>query len=402
VGADCPQCRVWFDPDKLAANKLTITDVMPVIREEIRRAADLEALKAVVIKADKEKIVRLEDVCKMETAEERESAGLFRRSDKDPVSFPAVLLLVHPSLGKADSVGKALTTTLTKLEKELPRDVTLGRWTFGANTPTVTLQLPDAASLRRKVEAARGVGEQLMMHKSVGDVIWFVRASDSEAIVIPLPTKSGKDTLAVGELLASLDQPTALMRLRKGYDPVAPWPGSYMDRTVLLTRETPVEKGQDPELLDVAEMMASDLAKVKGVVDVSAELRGRTPQLSFELDPFKAHDLGLRLDEVAAIFGPISVNDFNRFGRTWQVNVRSRDDLQGLKIRSKAGDLLPLTAICRDREETGPNVILRLDGQRGAVVSWNVRGMDKKDVDKAARKVLNNALPKNVTPHWLD
>jgi multidrug efflux pump subunit AcrB len=71
-------------------------------------------------------------------------------------------------------------------------------------------------------------------------------------------------------------------------------------------------------------------------------------------------------DALQAYLGSFYVNDFNRFGRTWQVNIqadpRFRTDpeiVQQLKVRNADGDMVPLGAVADVREATGPVQITR-------------------------------------------
>ena len=66
-------------------------------------------------------------------------------------------------------------------------------------------------------------------------------------------------------------------------------------------------------------------------------------------------------DTLQVYLGSYYVNDFNRFGRTWQVNVqagtnfRKQEDMQQLKIRNSQGKMVPFGAVANIREVSGPS-----------------------------------------------
>ena len=91
----------------------------------------------------------------------------------------------------------------------------------------------------------------------------------------------------------------------------------------------------------------------------------RTPQLYVDIDREKAKTMGVALtdvfDTLQAYLGSYYVNDFNRFGRTWQVNVQAdapfrtdAETVKQLKVRNADGDMVPLGAVAEVRDANGP------------------------------------------------
>src|SRR6185503_18467459 len=71
-------------------------------------------------------------------------------------------------------------------------------------------------------------------------------------------------------------------------------------------------------------------------------------------------------DTLQANLGSYYVNDFNRFGRTWQVNVQAdaafradAETVKQLKVRNADGDMVPLGAIAQVQDSAGPTQIVR-------------------------------------------
>ncbi|MNL00815.1 Efflux pump membrane transporter BepE [compost metagenome] len=73
-------------------------------------------------------------------------------------------------------------------------------------------------------------------------------------------------------------------------------------------------------------------------------------------------------DTMSATFGSYYVNDFNKFGRTFKVQLQSEadfrahpDDIRNVFVRSQKGSMIPLTAIMNIERTTGPELVERLN-----------------------------------------
>jgi HAE1 family hydrophobic/amphiphilic exporter-1 len=107
-----------------------------------------------------------------------------------------------------------------------------------------------------------------------------------------------------------------------------------------------------------------------GLTGLNTTFRIDVPQLFAEVDRTKAKTLGIPLNEVfdtlQAYLGSAYVNDFNKFGRTWQVmaqadhRFRTRpDDIRNLDVRNASGSMVPLGTLVAVNETVGPQTILR-------------------------------------------
>ena len=112
--------------------------------------------------------------------------------------------------------------------------------------------------------------------------------------------------------------------------------------------------------------------------------RANTPQYYVDIDRTKCKTIGIPLnsvfDTLQVYLGGYYVNDFNRFGRTWQVNLQadehfrvSPDQLRALKVRNPNGDPVPLTALATIERSSGPVMITRYNMYPAAAVNGNAR-----------------------------
>jgi multidrug efflux pump subunit AcrB len=96
------------------------------------------------------------------------------------------------------------------------------------------------------------------------------------------------------------------------------------------------------------------------------------PQLFVDIDREKAKALGVAMNDLMTVLqvhlGSFYVNDFNQFGRTWQVTIQAgpptrnrAEDLGRLKVRNAQGEMVPLSAFVAVRDAAGVSVVDRLD-----------------------------------------
>jgi multidrug efflux pump subunit AcrB len=125
-----------------------------------------------------------------------------------------------------------------------------------------------------------------------------------------------------------------------------------------------------PVLQKVGEKIVDDGSRIPSLAGLFSSFRADTPWLSLDIDRTQAKVQGVSMAEVFATLqdyqGSFYVNDFNRNGRTWQVNVQAdaryrkeRDDLTQLKVRNDRGSMVPLATIAGTHWISGPVMIQR-------------------------------------------
>ena len=109
------------------------------------------------------------------------------------------------------------------------------------------------------------------------------------------------------------------------------------------------------------------------------------PQLFADVDRTKAKQLGVPLATIYQTLqinlGSLYVNDFNQFGRTYQVrvqadapsSVRNREDIAQLKVRSDKGEMIPLSSLMRVKDSYGPDRVQRYNAYVAADINGGPR-----------------------------
>lgn len=138
------------------------------------------------------------------------------------------------------------------------------------------------------------------------------------------------------------------------------------------------------------------------------------PRIDVEVDREKVIAQGLQLhdvyDTLQGYFGSIYANDFNEFGRTWQVRVSSdapyrlnSADLKNVKVRNGQGQMVPLASFIHVRETAGPSNVVHYNTYPAIKVTVN-KGPNctNDDVLDATRETLARTLPPGIGYEWTD
>ncbi len=153
-------------------------------------------------------------------------------------------------------------------------------------------------------------------------------------------------------------------------------------------------------------------SKVPGFIGMFSSFRASTPQLFVDVDRVKCKTMKVELGEVfdtlQALLGGYYVNDFNRFGRTWQVNVQadekfrvSADKVKQFKVRNAAGDMVPLGAVATVRDDVGPVFVLRYNMYTATAINGaTMPGVSTGTVIEAVDRLARQELPRDMAHEW--
>jgi NodT family efflux transporter outer membrane factor (OMF) lipoprotein len=151
-----------------------------------------------------------------------------------------------------------------------------------------------------------------------------------------------------------------------------------------------------------------------GLDSVFSTFTVNVPQLDADIDRIKAKQEGVPLgnlfDTMQIYLGSLYVNDFNRFGRTYQViaqaDAQFRDrpeDITRLKTRNDKGQMVPLGAMVKVTETHGPNRALRYNGFPAAEINGGpAAGYSSGQAEALMSKLAAQNLPKGMTYEWTE
>jgi multidrug efflux pump len=142
--------------------------------------------------------------------------------------------------------------------------------------------------------------------------------------------------------------------------------------------------------------------------------RANVPQLYVDVDRAQCQTLGVNPTDVftalQVYLGSFYVNDFNMFGRTWQVNIQAegdfRDDLdkvRRLKVRNASGGMVPLGTVLTIRPVDGPINIGRYNMYRAAAILGSTKpGVSTGQGIEEMEKICDETLPPGMAYEWTE
>ena len=289
----------------------------------------------------------------------------------------------------------------------------------------VNIQLPDSASLERTVEVTEAVEKIALETPGVAHTVavpgmsFVLNANSSNygnMFVILKPFHERRDPSLTGEAIAGrlrarLQREVPEARVLVFGAPAVRGLGNAGGFKLMVEATGDVN-------FDALQARADNLAaqgnQQPGLVGLFNGFRARTPQLYVDIDRTKVQTMGVALtdvfDALQAYLGSYYVNDFNRFGRTWQVNVQAdapfrvdAETVKQLKVRNADGDMVPLGAVVDVRDSAGPVTITRYNMFPAATItgSW-LPGVSTGDVLRTMESLSDKELPRSMTYEWTE
>ncbi len=167
-------------------------------------------------------------------------------------------------------------------------------------------------------------------------------------------------------------------------------------------------------LQDSADRVVVSGSENRNLSGLFTSFRADTPWLELVIDRAQAKDRGVSIDDLRttleSTLGPYYVNDFNRFGRTWQVNVQAQpgfrqsvEDIKLLQVRNGAGDMVPLAAFATARWVSGPVMVMRYNMYSAAEVHADPSpGTSSGQAIGALETTANGQLPNTMRTEWTE
>src|SRR5882724_6563870 len=167
-------------------------------------------------------------------------------------------------------------------------------------------------------------------------------------------------------------------------------------------------------LFQAVQTMIGKGYQTPGLAGVFSTFTVNVPQLDAEIDRVKAKQQGVPLqnlfDTMQIYLGSLYVNDFNRFGRTYQViaqaDAQYRDrpeNITRLKTRNAQGQMVPLGTLVKVKETYGPERAMRYNGYPAAEINGGpAPGFSSGQAEALIAKLANENLPKGAASEWTE
>jgi multidrug efflux pump subunit AcrB len=309
-------------------------------------------------------------------------------------------------------------------------------WGF-TNTPTgfipqqdkgyllVNVQLPDAASVRRTEDVVRQI--EAIARKTPGvkhtvaisgqSILLNANASNFGALYLMLAdfehrTEENLSAKAIADTLQERfreEVPRAVVNIF-GAPPVE---GLGTSGGFKIVVQDTNDNGL-PALQKVADQVVEAGTRDPHLEGLFTSFRADTPWLELIIDRVQAKDRGVSIDDIRttleSTIGPYYINDFNRFGRTWQVNVQAHDtfrqsveDIKLLEVRNTQGERVPLADFASVRYVSGPVLVMRYNMYASAAVHADA-GPDTSSGQAIThlQDAAEDQLPQTMRTEWTE
>ncbi|MBU2869849.1 multidrug efflux RND transporter permease subunit [Colwellia sp. E2M01] len=285
-------------------------------------------------------------------------------------------------------------------------------------------QLPDAASLDRTQAVVQEMEAIALQVPGVANTASFPGlsingfANSSNSAVVFLPLKSFDErsdpSQSAGAIAGQLNQRfSAIDQAFVAVFPPPPIRGLGTTGGFKLQIEDRGNKGYEV-LFESLQAVLAESRKDPALMGMYSSFRVQVPQMDIDIDREQALIQGIPLNEVfdalQIYLGSVYINDFNMFGRTYQVKAQAEaefrqqpEQILNLKVRNHQGDMVPLGSILTVTPIIGPDRVMHYNGYPSAEVSGSpAPGFSSDQAQKAIEKILADTLPQDIAYEWTE
>ncbi|MGX1103155.1 MULTISPECIES: efflux RND transporter permease subunit [Bradyrhizobium] len=286
----------------------------------------------------------------------------------------------------------------------------------------IAVQLPDGASVARTSEVTKQVEALLKKNPAIDHVLSIIGfslldgASEPNSAFMVARMKAFADRKAVTDSVQAAIGQTFVGGSQIRQASVLPFnlpPIIGLSTSGGFEYQLEALEGQDPaSLSSVMGGLIGAANRNPNLARVFSTFTATNPSVYLDIDRAKAQALGLNMADVftalQATLGGIYVNNFNLFGRTWQVNVQGdaanrRDipDIWQIYVRNSGGEMVPIRSIASLRIVTGPQVITRYNNYRSVTVNGSpAAGVSSGTAIATMADLSKSTLPSGYSYEW--
>ena len=285
-------------------------------------------------------------------------------------------------------------------------------------------QLPDAASLDRSDDVIRRMSAIALKQPGVEHAVafpglsinGFTNSTNSGIVFVtlkPFEDRRSAD-LSAGAIAGALNQKFGA--IQDAYIAVFPPPPVMGLGTIggfRMQIEDRSDRGFD-ELYKQTQNLIAASRKDPALAGLFSSFQVSVPQVDADVNREKAKAEGVNLGDVyqtmQAYMGSLYVNDFNRFGRTYQVNVsadpafrHTPEDILQLKTRNAQGQMVPLGSFVTVQHGAGPDRVQHYNGYPTAEINGGpAPGFSSGQAQAAMEKLAKDNLPNGMSFEWTE
>jgi multidrug efflux pump len=285
-------------------------------------------------------------------------------------------------------------------------------------------QLPEGATLDRTEQVIREMGEIALQEPGVQNAVQFpglsingfINNPSSGIIFVGLKPFDERESSDLSGFAIAQKLQEKYSKIKEASIVIFPAP-PVQGLGTIGGFKLQVEDRRDfgyAELERVMKEVITEAKRTPELQGIFSSYKNNAPQLFVNLNRTKAFQLGVDVQDVfdtlQIYLGSLYINDFNRFGRTYQViaqadkEFRSKtDDILRLKIRNRNGQMVPLGAVIEVTDATGPETAMRYNAFRSADLNGQpADSYSTGQAQDAITKILRKTLPEGFNFEWTD
>ncbi|WP_407309153.1 efflux RND transporter permease subunit [Pseudomonas sp. nanlin1] len=285
-------------------------------------------------------------------------------------------------------------------------------------------QLPDAASLDRTEDVIKRMSDIALKQPGVESAVafpglsinGFTNSPNNGIVFVTLkPFEERKDaSLSAGAIAGALNGKFA--GIQDAYMAIFPPPPVMGLGTIggfRLQIEDRGNLGYDALYKETQNIIAKS-QNVPELAGLFTSYTVNVPQVDAAIDREKAKTHGVAISEIfdtlQVYLGSLYANDFNRFGRTYQVNVQAEqqfrleaEQIGQLKVRNDQGQMIPLATFLKVTDTAGPDRVMHYNGFVTAEINGAAApGYSSGQAEKAVEQLLKEELPNGMAYEWTE
>ncbi|MDP9813046.1 hydrophobe/amphiphile efflux-1 (HAE1) family protein [Rhizobium tibeticum] len=288
----------------------------------------------------------------------------------------------------------------------------------------VVVQLPDGAALSRTDAVVERASDIIRNTPGVKNAVafsgfsgaTFTNASNSGVVFAAFDTFENRlehgqtASTIIGQLYGSLQAIQEAFIIAIPPPPISGIGNAGGFKMQLMDRESSDMR----RILGVAYQLMGMANQTEGLTGVFTTFSANSPQYFLEIDRDKARTLNVPIsnifDTLSINLGTSYVNDFNAFGRVYQVRAQAdqqyrveRDDILALKVRSATGALVPLGTLVDIRDTSGPSLVQHYNMYVSVPVQGNAApGVSTGTALDKMEGLAKQLLPAGTTFEWTE
>jgi hydrophobe/amphiphile efflux-1 (HAE1) family protein len=286
----------------------------------------------------------------------------------------------------------------------------------------ISVQLPDGASVARTSEVTKQVEDLLKQMPAVEHTLSIIGyslldgASEPNNAFMVARLKPFAQRKAAEDSVQALIRRTFALGSQIRQANVLPFnlpPIIGLSTSGGFEYQLEALEGQDPATMGSVASGLIGAANSDGrLARVFTTFTATNPSVYLDIDRAKAQALGLNISDIftalQATLGGVYVNNFNLYGRTWQVNVQGEafnrseiSDIWKIYVRNNTGQMVPIRSVANPKIVTGPQVITRYNNYRSITINGGpAPGVSSGTALAAMTEISNKTLPAGYSFEW--